>query len=51
MDDLKQISKETLGRVLPKINDGIKCFLPDSPETLLKYAKRFIPPKLRKTVL
>ena len=50
MDDLKQISEETLKSVLPKINDGIKCYLPDSPEVLLKYAKRFVPPKIHSAV-
>ena len=50
MDDLKQISEETIKSVLPKINDGIKCYLPDSPEVLLKYAERFVPPKIHSAV-
>lgn len=46
MDIKKQISEYTLKRVLPRINDVIIKCLPDTPEKLLKYAKRYVPPKI-----
>ncbi len=46
MEIQKPISEETFKRVLPRINDVIIKYLPDTPENLLKYAKRYAPPRI-----
>ena len=50
MSKQKQISEDTLNKVLPKISNEIKSCLPDKPEYLLKYANRFVPPKIHSKV-
>ena len=50
MSKQKQISEDTFNKVLPKISNEIKSCLPDKPEYLLKYANRFVPPKIHSKV-
>ncbi len=45
-----QISNDTLNKVLHKICQDLLDYLPDKPEILLNYAKRFVPPKIHSKV-
>ena len=45
-----QISNDTLNKVLYKICQDLLDYLPDKPEILLNYAKRFVPPKIHSKV-